>query len=231
MSTIPQPQLIVSGGTFSQWEFTSNVAETIESAQGQSDSDLISGDATTFGTPENGDAPYATYTANPYNASTGVGDVAQTLGEFNDYDSQLNFSGSDISNVVGKSTINPTFDPYAWRLRSNHSFDGWSQLAPEEASATIAGAPFTYDPQGALFKVNTTGYSSITLNFQWLDGGIADMQPQYSTDGGATWNNAGGILQNFSKDYPGITSSTNPPGYTVSLQGSQYAAAYKQPEF
>jgi hypothetical protein len=214
--------LTVIGEPISQWIFNTTVPETIET--NQSDATLISADA------GSADAPLATFTGNPYNASTGTGDIAQTSGLFNDYQGTPVFSGADINAVSGRSTINPNYDNYSWRIRSSHTIDGWSQLAPEETTAPD-GFGGTLDPQGVVFHVNTTGYSDITLHFQWLGGGIADMQPQYSPDGGTTWINAGSILQNFSNDYPGITATTTPPGYYVSLEGSQYANAYNNPNF
>jgi hypothetical protein len=204
-------QLNVVGAAFAQWIFNGVVPETIEN--GLSDSTLISNAA------GSGDAPLPTLSNNPYNSSTGTGDIAQTLGLFNDYTGVPVSSGADIGHYA-QSGINPSFNPYSWRIRSNHTETGWSQLAPQETTDTNGD-----DPQGVLFRVNTTGYTDITLHFDWDGGGIADMQPQYSPDGGTTWIDAGPILQNFSKDYPGITAATTPPGYTVSLEGSAYPAA------
>ncbi len=209
-ATTNSAQLNVVGAAFAQWIFNGVVPETIETTL--SDGSLISGAA------GSGDAPLPSLTNNPYNSSTGLGDIAQTLGLFNDYTGVQVESGSDI--LHDQSVINPSFDPYGWRIRSNHTETGWSQLAPELTTDSAGD-----DPQGVLFRVNTTGYSDITLHFDWSGGGIADMQPQYSPDGGTTWINAGGILQNFSKDYPGITATTTPPGFTVALEGSAYPAA------
>ena len=215
--------LTVIGEPVAQWIFNHNYAEvnptgTPEGEAGQSDATLTTG--TAVGTA---DAPLPTFSG----SST---DIAQSLGLFNPYQGTYVNSATDIFNTNAPSGINPNFAPYAWRIRSGHTITGWSQLAPELTTGPD-GSGGTLDPQGVLFKVNTSGYSNLTFHFQWKGGGIADMQPQYSPDGGQTWKNAGAILQNFSNDYPGITATTTPPGYYVSFEGAQYGDANNNPNF
>jgi hypothetical protein len=214
--------LSVVGVPIAQWIFTSTVGLT--PATNLDDSQLTTDTNPADGGLGSGNAPLPTFT----DASGSNTDNAQTLGLFNDYQSIPVVSGADISNVPGQSTVNPSFDPYSWRIRSGHAPDGWSQLAPELTTVTAGG--YTLDPQGVLFRVDTTGYKDITLHFDWDGGGIADMQPQYSIDG-TNWTNVGPILQNFSKDYPGITPTTTPPGFNVNMEASQYASAFNSSSF
>ena len=46
-------------------------------------------------------------------------------------------------------------------------------------SVPTSGGYITVEPQGVQFAVDTTGYSNITFQFDWNQGGISDMQPQY----------------------------------------------------
>ena len=191
--------ILVAGTPISQWFFTSGVAPTPFSTA-----------------PGTGNAP------DPSLAGSST-DSAGTLGLENDYAGTESFPESDI--LPERSTVNPNFNEFIWRVRGGSGLgptgspgtpDGWSQNAPEYT-------------QGVVFDVNTSGYSNITLQFNWDQGGIADMQPQYSPDGGNTWINAGPIIQASSNDYVGITPSTNPTGVTVNLQG--IAAANNNPNF
>ncbi len=159
-----------------------------------------------------------------------AGDNATTLGLQNDYTGNFAFSEADI--LPTRSSINANFNPYVWRVRSGSGLgptgspgtpEGWSQLAPQYS-------------QGVQFMVSTAGYANVTLHFDWNGGGIADMQAQYTPDGGATWINTGSVIQNYTKDYLGITTAAlnstyplNPAGVTVNLQG--ITAANNNPNF
>ncbi len=141
----------------------------------------------------------------------------------NDYTGVFAVPESDI--LPNRSTVNPSFNEYVWRVRSGNGSgptgspgtpEGWSQNAPQYA-------------EGVQFDVSTAGYSNITLHFDWTQGGISNMQAQYSPDGGSTWVNAPGTIQAISNDYYGITSTTNPTGIFVNLQG--IAAVNNNPNF
>lgn len=198
-ATTTPATIIVAGTPISQWFFTSGLAPTAQSTA-----------------PGTGNAPLPSLAGSPT-------DSAGTLGLENDYAGTQSFPEADILPI--RSTVNPSFNEYIWRVRGGSGLgptgspgtpDGWSQFAPEYT-------------QGVVFDVNTTGYSNITLQFDWNQGGIADMQPQYSPDGGNTWINIGNIIQASGNDYYGITSTTNPTGATVNLSG--IAAANNNPNF
>ena len=127
--------------------------------------------------------------------------------------------------------VNSNFSQYDWRLRSGDGGgsqgdpgkpEGWSQDAPQydEVKSPPATDPYG-DPlgvQGVQFNVNTTGYSNVSMHFDWLQGGISDMQPQYSPDGGATWINAPfsgpngtGLIEATGNDYYGLPAPPGPP--------------------
>jgi hypothetical protein len=68
-----------------------------------------------------------------------------------------------------------------WRVRAQNAAgtaNGWSSMAP-------------IGTQGAQFAVSTAGYSNVTVNFDWYatNQGEANMQLEYSNDGGVTWIN------------------------------------------
>ena len=181
--------LTVTGTPIAQWIYTAGLAPTAQStAQGT------------------GNAPYATY--GPLTNTSG------TLGLQNDYTGVQAYPEADI--LLVRSTVNPSFSEYDWRVRSGSGLgptgspgspEGWSQTAPQYA-------------QGVQFNVNTTGYSNVTLHFDWNQGGISDMQPRYSTNGGSTWTNLpNGLIEANGSDFYGITSTTAPTGITVNLQG------------
>jgi Immunoglobulin I-set domain/Immunoglobulin domain len=197
--------LTVGGTDITQWDFTSGEAPPASGS-------------TAAGT---GNDPLPTLAGSP-------NDSAGTLGLQNDFGTVNgvavnSFPESDVLPI--RSTVNPNFDEFLWRVRggsglgptgSPGSPDGWSQNAP-------------VDTQGVVFMVNTTGYSNITLHFDWNQGGVGDMQAQYTPDGGNTWINVGSLIQATGNDYVGITSSTDPTGVLVNLQG--ITAANNNPNF
>jgi hypothetical protein len=202
--------LTVLGTPITQWIFPGGEAPT---AQSQA-----------LGT---GNAPLPSLTNHP---TSGIvpgttGDQSSIFGLGNDYSGTQSFPEADI--IPNRSTVNANFQEYTWRVRGGNGLgptgspgfataDGWSQFAPQYS-------------QGVQFNVNTTGYSNISMHFDWNYGGIGDKQPQYSPDGGSTWINVGPIIQGYGKDYAGITTTTDPTGITVNLQG--IAAANNNPNF
>jgi hypothetical protein len=149
--------LTVTGTPIAQWIFPGGEAPP-------------TGGSTAVGT---GNSPLPSYGSS--------NDVAGTLGLSNDYTGVQAFPESDI--LVERSTLDPAFSEFDWRIRSGNGSgptgspgtpEGWSQNAPQYA-------------QGVQFDVDTTGYSNITLHFDWNQGGISDMQPIYSTNGGTSW--------------------------------------------
>jgi hypothetical protein len=198
-ATTDPATLTVIGTPISQWIFDSGLAPTSQSTA-----------------PGTANAPYASVQGSPT-------DSAGTLGLDNDYAAIHSYPEADILDV--RSGVNSDFSEYLWRVRggsgegptgSPGTPDGWSQYAPEYS-------------QGVVFDVNTTGYSDVTLQFDWDDGGIADMQPQYSPDGGSTWINVGSVVQASTSDFYGATPDGNPTGVTVDLQG--ITAADNNPNF
>lgn len=177
--------------------------------------------------------------------TTGSGS-ATSIGMTNDYTYPENQSGSggsvtgsttydDITSDSGVPGVGGNGD--VWRIRGNPSSggNGWNNSAPEYT-------------QGVQFMVNTSGYSNIILSFNWASTtqGIANMQVQYTTNGGTTWTNVGSLLTatidsssgggyttdtiNFGS--LGITAANNDANFGVQLVsaynptlGSEYASA------
>ena len=89
--------------------------------------------------------------------------------------------------VVGKTSdtgANGVADTTnTWRVRaqagSNGAANGWSSAAP-------------IGTQGVQFAASTVGYSNVTVSFDWYatTQGEANLQLEYSTNGGASWTNA-----------------------------------------
>ncbi len=138
---------------------------------------------------------------------------AEVLGMTNSYDG--NPSGPEADIIPIASNNDPGFSEYVWRVRggsgegptgSPGNPDGWSQNAPQ-------------DTQGVEFTVDTQGYSNVTLNFNWTQGAIGDMQAQYNDDG--TWVNVGTPIQALSGDYYGATApTTTSQGYSLTADTS-----------
>jgi large repetitive protein len=206
--------LTVTGTAIAQWIFTGGEAPT-------------SGGNTSQGT---GNSPYPTFGP--------ISNLALTTGLLNDYTGIPTFPESDI--LLERSTVNSNYAEYDWRIRSGNGSgptgspgtpEGWSQTAPEETSAVSPITGTHYDPQGVQFNVNTAGFSNISFSFDWQQGGISDIQPQYSPDGGTTWINApGNIIEATGTDFYGLTGSTGTPTpILVNLQS--IAAANNNPNF
>jgi hypothetical protein len=167
--------------------------------------------------------------------------TAVTSGLYNDYTGTQAFPESDI--ISFRSAVNASFNEDIWRLRAGNGTgptgspgtpEGWSQNAPNfdntlngTSITTSFGASEPVQPQGAVFSVNTLGYSNITMHFDWQQGGISDMQPEYSTDGGTTWIPDGGIIAQTGSDFYGITPTTTPTGITLSFPGVSNAANFE----
>ncbi len=90
-----------------------------------------------------------------------------------------------------------------WRIRgqagSNGAANGWSSAAP-------------IGTQGTQFAASTVGYSNITVSFDWYatTQGEANLQLEYSTNGGASWTNAPiSIGGNASLGLAALTNSTS----------------------
>jgi len=205
-----------------------------------------------------GNSPYASVD----NVGPVTGPVAIPLGLNNDYTGIQAFPEAD--NVPVASAVNANFVPVVWRLRGGGGGgaggspgvpEGWSQEAPQYDNTTVT----LQDPtnvQGAQWTLSTAGYDNVTLHFDWDQGGIADLQPQYYNGsawvnvpyaagdtgldiipGGGTTNgqspvdpDGGDLIQATGTDYYGLTSPTGTPtGVTVNLQG--IAAAVNNPDF
>jgi hypothetical protein len=199
-TTIPAVVTVI-GTPIAQWTFSGGEVPS-------------PGGSTAQGT---GNAPYPTFGP--------LTNTADTLGLANGYDGVQAVPESDI--LIERSTINPSYSEYDWRVRSGNGQgptgspgtpEGWSQNAPEYS-------------QGVTFKVDTTGYSNMTFQFDWNQGGISDLQPQYSPDGGSMWiNTPSGVVTSQGSDFYGINSSTAAAvPIVVNLQG--IAAANNNPHF
>jgi len=166
----------------------------------------------TLGAPFNGDqTPSATNGNSPTPSfqTTGSNDTLVVNGLDNLYFGTQALPESDVFQVHG--TLNPNFTEFVQRIRGGGGTatasnggrpDGWSQLAPQAS-------------QGVQYNINTTGYSNITLHFDWQEGGIADMQPQYLNNG--VWTNIGSVIQTTTSDFAGATANGSPTGITVAL--------------
>jgi hypothetical protein len=96
----------------------------------------------------------------------GTNDPDITQGASSDTSSAAN-GGNGITNL---SKI--------WRVRAQGSGNGWSSAAPVGS-------------QGVQFSVDTTGFTNIQVGFDWYltKQGEANLQLQYTVDGGTTWSN------------------------------------------
>jgi hypothetical protein len=157
--------------------------------------------------------------------TTGSGS-ATSLGMTNTYTETG--GGGNVSTTyddITKDTDSTIGNQNTWRIRGAGPTpgNGWSINAPQYT-------------QGAEFDVSTTGYSDVTLSFNWASTaqGIANMQVQYNTNinNAAGWTNVGSLLNatvansstggsfqtdtiNF--DLLGITSVDNDPNFGVRL--------------
>jgi PEP-CTERM motif len=124
----------------------------------------------------------------------------------------------------------------------NGSNIGWRIRGPSNAGGGGPGiangwnsAALQYT-QGAEFAVDTSGYSSVQVAFDWFttSQGPADLQPRYSLNGGTTWTNMGPVLNvanldvnsafdTFSLDFSGIPGAGNNPNFAVELVSAYHA--------
>ncbi len=183
-----------------------------------------------------GNSPYASVD----NVGPVSGPVDVPLGLKNNYTGLQSFPEAD--NVPVASAVNPAFVPVVWRLRGGGGGgaggspgvpEGWSQQAPQYDNTTVTLADPT-NVQGAQWTLSTVGYDNVTLHFDWQQGGIADLQPQYYN--GSAWVNVpwatgdtglnitpggnpanggspvdptgGDLIQATGSDYYGLTSKT-----------------------
>jgi len=206
--------LTVIGTPIAQWNFTNGEGSTAGGSMA----------------PGTGNDPFPTFGP--------ASNTAAPLGLTNDYTGTQAVPECDI--IPFRSTVNASFNELIWRMRGgtgaaptgapgNPLADGWSQDAPQY-DATSIGSTYNGDtvtPQGVVFDVNTAGYSNITFHFDWQQGGISDLQPQYSINGGSTWANVptaniygpNGLIESNGGDYYGIGNTTAPTGITLNLQG------------
>ncbi|HUB23962.1 MAG TPA: immunoglobulin domain-containing protein [Tepidisphaeraceae bacterium] len=175
---------------------TSNAATITVDGTPIAEWDFATGQAASPGgntAPGTGNSPLPTTAINP-------GDSASILGLVNSYDGLQSVPEADIIPLA--SSVDPSVEDYVWRVRGGGGEgptgtpgnpDGWSQSAPQ-------------DSQGVEFNVNTTGFSNVALNFDWLASGIGDLQPQYFN--GSTWVNITTPVQATGGDYYGISAPT-----------------------
>ena len=99
-------------------------------------------------------------------------------------------------------------------------------------------------PQGVQFAVDTTGYTNISFQFDWNEGGISDMQPQYSPDGGTTWvnvpyvagdtginNNGSDLIEATVSDFYGAASTKTTSAATLTAGTSANIAVASSTAF
>jgi hypothetical protein len=127
-------------------------------------------------------ATNGTQAGNSATVGTSVG-MANTYAEAS-YPNGSPYTFDDITGDTSSTTGNGN----VWRLRGSSTAatqtgaNGWSINAPQYA-------------QGAQFTTTTAGEGNILLSFNWASTaqGIANMQVQYETNGGA-WTNVGSLL-------------------------------------
>jgi hypothetical protein len=170
--------------------------------------------------------------------STGRG-AAVPLGMTNNYAYSATVPGSTPPrNIVGSFTTcdvtssntgssDPTNSKF-WRVRGG--FDG--TLAGAGVGYALAAPQYT---QGAQFEVSTQNFANVVLTFDWFNTNqsVRNMQVQYSTNAGATWNNIAtttptGTVQvltavpnawtnGLSIDFTGIPAVNDNPNFRVRM--------------
>jgi hypothetical protein len=139
---------------------------------------LVGASAATTLTAWNFDNAAVGLSASP-SPSTGLG-VATAVGMGNSYNSTNSVSNPDVQSLSGSSTGGAN----SWRIRgystqANQGGNGWSTNAPiGTQGAQFTGSTFGYYQVQASFDVYATADSE------------ANLQVQYSTDGGTTWFDA-----------------------------------------
>jgi hypothetical protein len=120
--------------------------------------------------------------------------------------------GSNFTSVTGATS---GFAESTWKIVGNNNSsgagagkaDGWNNAAPNYT-------------QGAQYNASTAGYSNITVSFDWYctTQGVANMQPEYTTDG-TTFTPFGTDLIAQSSDFYNASSGASSPLYTLDLSG------------
>ncbi len=175
----------------------------------------------------------------PSNVSPDLGAVltgtAYSLGMNNSYTTSGVTGAIDGSNVFDDTdlgTSDPSSPNYAWKIvgvggsTPATKGNGWSSQAP-------------IGTQGAEFLVNTSGYAGISLQFDWeaTTQGEANLQVQYTLNGGTTWTNiaatsVGTVTSNTAGSTPAptatiLTNSSSSNTVTGSyIHGSATKGAY-----
>jgi Immunoglobulin I-set domain len=154
-----------------------------------------------------GNSPFPTFQINSSND-------AEVLGMVNAYDGLPSEPEADIIPIA--SGTDSAVEDYVWRVRGGEGKgptgspgtpDGWSQNAPEDTQAAGFDVA-TSGSQGVGFDVNTTGFSNVVLHFDWTQGAIGDMQPQYYNTATSLWTNVGTPIQATGTDYYGVSATT-----------------------
>ena len=90
-----------------------------------------------------------------------------------------------------------------WRIRgqagTNGAANGWSSLAP-------------IGTQGAVFAASTVGFNAINVSFDWYTTtqGEANLQLEYTTNGGSTWTNVPITLGGSDAGLVVLTNNSSP---------------------
>ena len=154
----------------------------------------------------NNPAPVPQGTDNSLDVGGTASGVGMTL-PFNANDPATGTDGNgsvesdDVTNTPGALNLN--FNENTWRIRGGVDAltggtpaNGWSNFVPEYS-------------QGVQFLAPTTGFSNVYVTMDWYSttSGELDAQPQYTLDGGSTWNNLGPQVQAVSNDFYGATAN------------------------
>ena len=153
---------------------------------------------------------------------------------FEDNNFVTEYGGNDASTAYADVTASPSvafpsFTENTFRVRGGSAAggagapNGWDALAPQYS-------------QGAEVDVNTTGYKSIYLTFDWFTTaqGVRDLQEQYSTNindiTNNPWTNINpALVAPAGGDYYGASTTANPTGALIDL--SSVAGANNNPNF
>ena len=131
----------------------------------------------------------------------GVG-TADAIGMTNSYNSTTSTNTDDVLAGVGSDTgTNGLSDlTSVWRVRGQSPGNGWSSQA-------------AIGTQGDQFFTSTAGYSGpINISFDWYatTQGEANLQLEYTTDGGVTWKNVPVTVPTGDGGVTAKTNSTSP---------------------
>lgn len=138
--------------------------------------------------------------------STGLG-TATALGMNNSYNNTNSISNPDVQSQSGSSSGGPN----CWRIR------GFSSISGSEGNGWSSSAPI--GTQGAQFAASTFGYYKIQVSFDvyaTMDA-EANLQVQYSTDGGGHWYNANIVSADSGVIATNTSSANTVTGIYISL--------------